>query len=96
MISLNFFTDFLYWVFNSLTHSQYFFFKQTQIAYFLAAKYGGRHVSSAWPTCVHRNYVQYTDGLTLYRSRKLKEKDTYINPCIFYKSRNYPQKHSDF
>ena len=90
MHSLNFFTDFLYWVFNYLTHAQHFVQIDSNCSSLLTAKYGVPQGSILGPIlfnlCVagmssitpNSNCIQYADDLTLYRSCKINKKDTCI------------------
>ena len=90
MLSLNFFTDFLYWVFNYLTHAQHFVQIDSNCSSLLTAKYGVPQGSILGPIlfnlCVvdmssittNSNCIQYTDDSTLYRSCKINKKDSCI------------------
>ena len=94
MHSLNFFTDFLYWVFNYLTHAQHFVQIDSNCSSLLTAKYGVPQGSILGPIlfnlCVagmssitpNSNCIQYADDLTLYRSCKINKKDTCIKELI--------------
>ena len=90
MDSLNFSTDFLYWVFNYLTHRQHFVQIDSNCSSLLTAKYGVPQgsilvpilfnlcvadMSSITPNC---NCIQYADNSTLYRTCKTNQKDTCI------------------
>ena len=90
MQSLNFSMDFLYWVFNYLTHTQHFVQIDSNYSSLLTAKYGVPQGSILGPIfsnlCVadmssitpNSNCIQYADDSTLYRSCKINEKDTCI------------------
>ena len=88
--SLNFSTDFLYWVFNYLTHRQNFVQIDSSCSSLLTTKYGVRQdsilgpilfnlciadMSSITPNC---NCIQYADDSTLYGSCKINQKGTCI------------------
>ena len=90
MYSLNFSVDFLYWVFNYLTHKQHFIQIDLNCSSLLTAKYGVPQGSTLGPVffnlCVadmssitpNSNCIQYTDDSTLYRSCNINKKDTCI------------------
>ena len=90
MHSLNFSTDFLYWVFNYLTHMQYFVQIDSNCSSLLIAKYGVPQISIPCPIlfnlCVadmssimpKSNCIQYADNSPLYRSCKINKKDTCV------------------
>ena len=90
MHSLNFSTDFLYWVFNYLTHRQHFVQIDSNCSSLLTAKYGVPQGSILGPIlfnlCVadmssitpNSNCIQYANDSTLYRSCKINKKDTCI------------------
>ena len=90
MHSLNFTTDFLYWVFNYLTHRQHFVQIDSNCSSLLTAKYGVPQGSILGPIlfnlCVadmssitpNSNCIQYDDDSNLYRSCKINKKDTRI------------------
>ena len=87
---LNFSTDFLYWVFNYLTHRQHFVQIYSNCSSLLTAKYRVSQGSILGPIffnlCVadmssitpNSNCIQYADDSTLYRSSKINQKDTCI------------------
>ena len=90
MHSLNFSTDFLYWVFNYLTHRQHFVQIDSNCLSPLTAKYGVPEGSILGPVLFNlyvadmssitpnSNRIQYADDSTLYRSCKINKKDTCI------------------
>ena len=90
MHSLNFSTDFLYWVFNYLTHRKHFVQIDSNCSSLLTATYGTPEGSMLGPIlfnlCVadmssitpKSNCIQYTDDSTLYQSCKINQKDTRI------------------
>ena len=81
--SLNFSTDFLYWVFNYLTHRQHFVQIDSNCSSLLTAKYRVPQVSTLGPIFFNlrvadmssitptSNCIQYADDSTLYRSYKI-------------------------
>ena len=88
--SLNVSTDFLYWVFNYLTHRQHFVQIDSNCSSLLTPKYGVQQGSILGPIflnlCVadmssitpNSNCIQYADDSTLYRSCKINKKDACI------------------
>ena len=90
MHSLNFSTDFLYWVFSYLTHRQHFVQIDSNYLSLLTAKDEVPQGSILGPIlfslCVadmpsntpNSNCIQYADDSTLYRSCKINRKDTCI------------------
>ena len=90
MYSLNFSTDFLYWVLNCLTHRQHFVQVDSNCSSLLTAKYGVLQGSILGPIsfnlCVadmssntpNSNCIQYADDSTLYQSCKINQKDKSI------------------
>ena len=90
MHSLNFSTDFLYWVFNYLTHRQHLIQIDSNCSPLLTARYGVPQISILGPilfnlyvadmssTTPNSNCIQYADDSTLYRSCKINKKDTCI------------------
>ena len=90
MHSLNFSTDFLYWVFNYLTNRQHFVQIDSNCLSPLIAKYGVPEGSILGPVLFNlyvadmssitpnSNCIQCTDNSTLYRSCKINKKDTCI------------------
>ena len=90
MHSLNFSADFLYWVFNYLTHRQHFVQIDPNCSSLLTATYGTPQGSMLGPIlfnlCVadmssitpKSNCIQYAHDSTLYRSCKIDKKDTRI------------------
>ena len=85
MLSLNFFTDFLYWVFNYLTHRQHFIQIDSNCSSVLITKYGVPQGSIMGPILFNlyladmssitpnSNYIQYADNSNLYRSFKINK-----------------------
>ena len=90
MHSLNFSTDFLYWVFNYLTHRKHFVQINSNCSSLLTAKYGVPQASILglifFNLCVadmssitpNKNCMQYADDSALYRSCKINKKDRCI------------------
>ena len=90
MHSLNFSTDFLYWVFSYLTHRQHFIQIDSNCSSLLTTQYGVPQGSILGPVsfnlCVadmssitpNSNCIQYADDSTLYRSCKVNKKDLCI------------------
>ena len=90
MHSLNFSTDFLYWVFNYLTHRQHFVHIDSNCSSLLTAQYRVPQGSILGPilfnlcaadmssTTPNRNCIQYADDSTLYRTCKINKKYTCI------------------
>ena len=90
MHSLNFSTDFLYWVFNYSTHRQHSVQIDSNCPSLLTAKYGVPQGSILIPICFNlcvadmssitpnTNCIQYADDSTLYRSCKINKKDKCI------------------
>ena len=90
MHSLNFSTDFLYWVFNFLTHRQHFVQINSNCSSLLTAQSRVPQGSILGPilfnlcaadmssTTPNRNCIQYADDSTLYRSCKINKKYTCI------------------
>ena len=86
MHSLNFSTDFRYWVFNYLTHRQHFIQIDSNCSSLLAAKYRVSDGSILGPILINlcvadmssitpnSNCIQYADDSTLYRSCKINKK----------------------
>ena len=87
---LNFSTDFLYWVFNYLTHRQHFVQIYSNCSSLLTAKYRvsqgsilgpiffNLYVADMSSITPNSNCIQYADDSTLYRSCKINQKDTCI------------------
>ena len=90
MHSLKVSTDFLCWVFNYLTHRQYFLQIDSNCSSLLTAKYGVPQGSILGPILLYlsvvdmssitpnSNCIQYAKDSTLYRSCKINKKDTCI------------------
>ena len=99
MYSLNFSTDFSYWVFYYLTHRQHFVQINSNCSSLLRAKYGVPQGSILGPIlfslCVadmssvtpNSNCIQYANYSTLFRSCKINKKDT----CVTEPEKDLPQ-----
>ena len=90
MHSLNFSTDFSYWVFNYLTHRQHFVQIDSNYSSLLTTKYGVPQGTILGPVlfklCIgdmsnitpNSMCMQYADDSTLYQACKINQKDTSI------------------
>ena len=90
MHSLNFSTDFSYWVFNYLTHRQHFVQIDSNYSSLLTTKYGVPQGTILGPVlfnlCIadmsnitpNSMCMQYADDSTLYQACKINQKDTCI------------------
>jgi len=90
MHQLNFSTDFLHWIFNYLSFRQHFVQIDSQHSSLLTSNYGVPQGSILGPVlfnlCVaemskitpNSECIQYADDSTLYRSCKLKDKNTCV------------------
>ena len=86
MHSLNFSTDFFYWVFNNLTLRKHFVQINSNSSSLPTAKYGvpqgsilfNLRVADMSSITLNSNCIQYADDSTLYQSCKINKKDTCI------------------